>query len=470
MDALLSMLGDESQRLFLISVTTAFVLAIALVVVIFISRIALLKNRLFDAKEIDESKNRKISALQKELEEVRAKDEALEQELKQFNDTKISLQSKKELIFKMQERMNLLEEKEKENLDTIDACSKEYQTLAFKYKSLQKRNVFLVEENSRFRKENTKILMKVREQERRIFEKLMSLQGNREEQLREIETLTESILEKNNRLFDQLRHENILSEILPLKQEMLQYQKEIVSSLRKNLGREGDMQNDIAQRVESKQKIAESVDTLIEKLRDEKRMGEAGGAAAAYILDLSGIKEKKWVEIGMSKEQEGQIGTIRVKLPDGQSLTIDATFSLEPYEIYRQTLDRKKKEGALNTYLDSFEKHTEALFKSIPENGQYWMLVPAEEALQMVCRHERRLCDQAAKKGIIAIDASSLLTALESVALLWEYQRHYKLATELLSKSEAMQEKFEAYGEEISLLSQRLEMIQESLPVAHNKS
>ena len=469
MDALLAMLGDTSQRLFIIGVTTAFVLAIALVVVIFISRITSLKNRLFDAKEIDESKNRKISALQKEIKEVRAKDEALEQELKQFNDTKISLQSKKELIFKMQERMNLLEKKEKENLDMIDACSKEYQTLAFKYKSLQKRNVFLVEENSRFRKDNTKILMKVREQERRIFEKLMSLQGNREEQLREVEKLAEGIFEKNKQLFDRLRHENILAQILPLSEEMLLYQREIVSSLRKNLGREGDMQNDIAHRVESRQKTAESVETLVEKLRGEERIGDAGAAVAAYILDLSGIKQREWVEIEHSSEQEGQIATIRAALPDGQSLTIDTTFSLKHYETYRHTLDRKKRKDALDAYLDSFEKHTESLSKRMPQNGQYWMLVPAEEALRTICRNERRLCDQAAKKGIVAVDASALMAALESVSLLWEYQRHYKLATELLSRAEKIQENFETYGEEISAVAQRLEMLQESLPAGQSE-
>jgi hypothetical protein len=169
------------------------ILAIALVIVIFVSRIRFLKDRLFVAKEIDLSKNKKITELQKTLKEIKIKDESLTQELQRFNDTKVSLKSKKELILKMQEKMNLLEEKERLHLETVGGHIKDFQTLTFKYKGLKKRNEFLVEENSRFRTDNTKMLLKVREQERRIFEKLMMVHGNKEEQRKEIEKLAEKI-------------------------------------------------------------------------------------------------------------------------------------------------------------------------------------------------------------------------------------------------------------------------------------
>jgi DNA anti-recombination protein RmuC len=466
-EALLNSLSDESQRLFIVGVVTAFILGIALVVVVFISQIRFLKNRLFEAKEIDISKNRKIADLQKEMKEIRIKDDALELELKQFNDTKIALQSKKELIFKMQERMNLLEEKEKEQLDTIEACSKEYQTLAFKYKSLQKRNVFLVEENSRFRTENTKILMKVREQERRIFEKLMSLQGNTAQQRSEIKKLAEGIFEKNRKLFEALRHETVMSQILPLNEEMLKFQREIVSTIRKNLGREGDMHNDIALKVESRQKFEERIETVLEKLKEENFLGRAGSNVAATTLKLLGIEKSEWVTVEHSEAEgkEEQIAGVRFKLPDGQSVKLDTAFSLLPYESYCQEIDRTKREESLKRFMEDFEKYVDGLSKATDGQGYHWMLIPDSEALRTLCRSEKRLCDSAAKNGILAIDASMLLAALESMVALWEYQRHYRMATELLSKAEAIQENFETYGEEISDVSQRLEMIQDSFSV-----
>jgi len=469
-EAFLDSLADESQRLFILSVVAAFVLAIALVIVVFVSRIKFLKNRLFDAKEIDDSKNSRISELQKRLEEIQVKDDALEQELKQFNDTKASLQSKKELIFKMQERMDILEKKEKHHIDTVEAYSKEFQTLAYRYKGLKKRNEFLVEENSRFRTENTKTLMKVREQERRIFEKLMSLQGNTDEQLREIEKMADAILEKNRMVFDTLDYDAVMAKITPLSDDMLMYQKEIVSSFKKSLERERDMQGDIIQQIESKQKIREKIDTLLEKLKDEKRLTYAGSDVVSTILELSGIDEKRVErETAKGADDEERIVSVRVALPNGQKLMIDTSFPLEGYERYRKEIDPAKKEKALSDYLALVRKYTESLSRKISGRGSCWILIPSADAKLTMCSSEGRLCDQAAKMGMMLIEPETLLSALESVVLLWEYRRHYDLAMQLISKAEEIQDQFMEYGEEIGAISKRLEMIQGSLPVKSNK-
>lgn len=466
----LDILNDESQRLFVVVVVTAFILGIALLVVIFISQIRFLKNRLFEAKEIDLNKNRKISELQEEMAALRIKDEALEQELRQFEDTKKALQSKKELIFKMQERMNLLEEKEKEQLDTIEACSSEYQTLAFKYKGLQKRNVFLVEENSRFRADNAKILMKVREQERRIFEKLMSMKGDAGQQQREIEKLTEGIFEKNRLFFETLRRESILSEILPLNETMLKFQRETVSRLRKDLGREGDMQNDIARKIESRQNFDERIETSIDKLREEGALERAASEIIAYLLKLLGIEGSSWVRIERAEEEEGRIERVHIHLPDAQSISIETGFSLELYELYRQTVDREEREKALERYLNDFEHYVEHLASERrEEDGGHWILIAESDALERLCRSDKQPCDTLAEQDLLLLDASMLFEALESVGRLWEYREHYRVATELLNRAEALEENFERYAEEIGTLSQRLEMIQESFSINHTK-
>ena len=471
MEAFLNSLTDESQRLFVLSVVTAFVLAIALVIVVFLSRIKFLKNRLFDAKEIDESKNSRISELQKRLEEMQIKDDALEQELKQFNDTKASLQSKKELIFKMQERMDILEEKERHHINTVEAYSREFQTLAYRYKGLKKRNEFLVEENSRFRAENTKTLMKVREQERRIFEKLMSLQGNTDEQLKEIEKMADTIFEKNRVIFDTHDYDAVMAKLIPLSDDMLEYQKEIVSSFKKSLERERDMQGDIMQQIESKQKIREKIDTLLEKLKDESRLEYAGSDVVRTILELSGLDGKR-VKSEMKKDADHDEKTVSVQvaLPNGQKLMIDTAFPLESYEEYRQEIDPAKKEKAYSDYLALTQKYIESLSRKISGKGICWILIPSAAGKERVCSGEGRLCDQAAKKGILLIDPETLLSVLESVVLLWEYRRHYDLAMQLISKAEEIQDQFIAYGEEIGAVSKRLEMIQGSFPVSSNLS
>jgi len=473
MEALLNSLTDESQRLFIIGILAVIILAIALVIVIFVSRIRFLKDRLFAAKEIDLSKNEKIAELQKILKEIKITDDALMLELRDFNETKVSLKSKKELILKMQEKMNLLEEKEKLHLETVEGHIKDYQTLTFKYKGLKKRNEFLVEENSRFRTDNTKMLLKVREQERRIFEKLMMVQGNKEEQRKEIEKLAEGIFEKNRQLFAALQHETIMTRISPLADEVSRYQKEVIFGYEKSIGKERDLQEDIISRVGLYQKVGEDIGAIAERLKDEEKFEHLGADVVTYILNVSGIDRKVEAGVEVEGEEERENGLVTISLPDHQTLLIDATFSMASYEQYRKTVELSQKERELNSYLESLKKHITHLSKRVEESedDQYcWMLLPTQEALQTALRHESRLYDQALKQRVVLVGPTILLVALQSVAILREYKRYYKQASEIASGAEMMHEEFALLGEEMSSVSQRLEMVQRSLPVASNKT
>ncbi len=473
MEELLNTLTDESQRLFFASILAVIVLAIALVIVIFVSRIKFLKDRLFAAKEIDLSKNEKIAELQKKLKEIKIKDDALKLELRDFNDTKVSLKSKKELILKMQEKMDLLEKKERLHLETVERHIKDFQTLTFKYKGLKKRNEFLVEENSRFRTDNTKMLLKVREQERRIFEKLLMVHGNKEEQRKEIEKLAEGIFEKNQQLFGALQHETIMARILPLADEVSRYQKEVIFGHEKNIGKERDLQEDIVSRVGLYQKVGEDIGAIAERLRDEEKLEHLGINVLAYILDASGIDKNKVARIKIEEEEKQENTFVTISLPDRQTLVINATFSLLSYEHYRKTMEPLQRERERNSYIESLKKHIAHLAEKVGEsadNEYCWMLLPTQEALQMALRHESRLYDQALKKHVVLVGPTTLLVALQSVAMLWEHKRYYKQASELASRAEMMYEQFALFGEEMSSVSQRLEMVQKSLPVASNKS
>ncbi len=473
MEELLNTLTDESQRLFFASILAVIVLAIALVIVIFVSRIKFLKDRLFAAKEIDLSKNEKIAELQKKLKEIKIKDDALTLELRDFNDTKVSLKSKKELILKMQEKMDLLEKKERLHLETVERHIKDFQTLTFKYKGLKKRNEFLVEENSRFRTDNTKMLLKVREQERRIFEKLLMVHGNKEEQRKEIEKLAEGIFEKNQQLFGALQHETIMARISPLADEVSHYQKEVIFGHEKSIGKERDLQEDIVSRVGLYQKVGEDIGAIAERLRDEEKLEHLGINVLAYILDASGIDKNKVARIKIEEEEKQENTFVTISLPDRQTLVVNATFSLLSYEHYRKTMEPLQRERERNSYIESLKKHIAHLAEKVGEsadNEYCWMLLPTQEALQMALRHESRLYDQALKKHVVLVGPTTLLVALQSVAMLWEHKRYYKQASELASRAEMMYEQFALFGEEMSSVSQRLEMVQKSLPVASNKS
>ncbi len=410
------------------------------------------------------AKNKKIETLQKSLRTIEEEEFKLREELRDFNDTKVSLKSKKELIFKMQEKMNILEDKEKLHGEKVDTLVKDFQTLTFKHKGIQKRNEFLVEENSRIRIDYTKILLKTSHQERRIFEKLISSGSSKGGHVSEIEKLADAVYEKNRKLYDALQHEAVGVRLSPLSDDISRYQKELMFGYEKSMGKERNLHQDMVSHIKLYQKIEEDIMILSEKLKEEENFENFAAEVFVYILDASGIDQKKFVEMKDANEET----EVYISLPNDQNLMLDTSFSLAAYEAYLAELDASKKAEKLSDYLSSIKKHMDKLVKKskkISDESYCWMLIPEDEALSVALKQESRLYDKGLKKSIILVDPTMLLVTLQGVAMLWDYKYHYKQADALMTRVEAMYGQFEVLGIEMSDASQRLKMLQESLPL-----
>ncbi|MEA3492096.1 MAG: DNA recombination protein RmuC [Campylobacterota bacterium] len=462
MEFILNYITDESQRLFLLGVLTVIILTIALVIVIFISRIMFLKHQLFDGKVIDVEKDREISRLQEQYRITEIKNGELEEELQVLNNTKDALKSKKQLILKMQEKIIYLEESLREHLVAAEAESRDLQTLTFKYKSLQKRNEFLIDENRQFRSINMKYTLKVRDQDRRIFEKLMAAQGNKEEHRREIEILASRSLDKNQQLFDLLNSDPVSESILSLSDDIVQYKSELIYGYEKRFSKDKNLQSDIFLQSRLYQQIEDDTYRLLDISKDEKKLETLGEQIVEHILDLSQIDREKII-----REDEESTGIL---LPNHQKIVIDATFSIGSYEVYRDTIVKSKRELALRDYIESFKKHIDLMKRSLSQGEYRVILIPTQEALRVVLKNEERLYDQLSKRGLLLVSPTTLLVTLQNIAILWEYHRHYKHSSDIGIVVEELYAKFLKFGKEISVVSQNLEMIQGSLPVNTDKN
>ncbi len=466
MESLSNTLTDKSQRLFLIAVVTVIILAIALVIIIFTSRIKILKESLFYVKEIDLRKSNNIKILQESLEIIGKEDLALREELKQFNDTKVLLKYKTDLIFEMHEKMNLLEEKERLDLHKIKTLVKDLQTLTFDYRGVQKQNELLLDENSRIRNNHTKMLMKTSQQERRIFEKLMLLSGNKREQRREIEKLADAVYKKNCMLFDTLRYEVLIARLAPLSSVITNYQKELMFDLEKHTGKKRDLQLDMITHARVYKEIQEDIDLLSWGPKEEGRVAYFGAEVIVNLLGKSGVDQEKYVKFKSSDNRgvKSDIDVI-ISLPNDQKITLDTSFSMDLYECYQHTVDLLERDKKFSKYLISLKSHVEKLAENMQKSASssyYWMLIPDDEALNLALKQESHIYDQSITKHIVLVNPTMLLATLQGIAMLWDYKYHYSETDILAVKAEEMYGRFTVLSEEMSDASQRLEMLQES--------
>jgi DNA recombination protein RmuC len=480
MEALFSALTDESQRLFILGIAAVVVLAVSLLIVIFISQNKALRDRLADAGGVDQIKNNKIEQLQNEMVDIQIKNASIEQELTQFNNAKLSLQSKKELLFKMQEKMSELEKSESQLIANLEHAIKDFDQLGEAHKNLQRRNEFLVEENSKYRAENAKLQIKLQEQERRIFEKLAMMQDNKEQLKEEFERLAGKIFEGNSQKFAEFSKESLDNMIQPLHIQINEFKKQVADVYDKESSDRAVLKNEIHSLKELNKKISEDAINLTKALKgDSKKQGVWGEMVLEHVLEASGLR--KGVEYEREATHRGEENElfrpdVIVHLPDHRDLIIDSKTSLVSYERYVNSADDAEKARHLTAHAESINAHINELAKKSYERLKevntldfVFMFMPIEGALAVALEYDSSLYDNAFKKKILLVGPTTLLVAMRAVENVWKYERQNQNAKEIARRAGAMYDKFVSFSEDIVRISRQLDTVQGSFHAAKNK-
>jgi len=466
---LTTLLSDESQRFFIISLLVVVSLAIILPIIISLSKIKSLKNQLFDIKDLHIQKDSEIDRLQREKRAIKTKNKILEDKLIDFNNLAIELKSKQTLLEQIQDRVMLFEESERKYISNFENIERDLQDLRFRYKGLQKRNEFLVEENSQFRMDNKKSLLRIKEYEREIFDKLIT--QNRNKQHKTIERISSEIINRNQKIFDKINDSSFSRDLLPLADEVIKSQEDLVYQYEKIFSKNSDIRDEVVSNIEAYKRVDSEVDILFEKLNKKGLLRDLGKEITKYIFDISSI-DKRYLynhKIDEDTKATNNYSKFTIQLPNDLNVSVDSTLSLVSYEIYGDKDNRIEKEHALHSYLKSFENQIDQLIDNSKDNEYCLMVVPTRGALALALKYKSHLYDKASSRGIFLVTPTILLITLQNIYTLWQNYEYYTKATTLKMFSDDFYQKFSNLTQEISTISEELEQIQDTLPVETNK-
>ena len=155
---------------------------ITIIIVYFMTKINALSSFLEQAKEIDESKREKISALEIQIQEEKIYNINIMKKLEFFEKNKEILSIREREIVKLQENISLLSQEymesshhQENNFKALQAhhetLNNNYDSLIEKYRLLQKRNETLVQENNTFHTRLREIQIQLNEQKKQNKEK-----------------------------------------------------------------------------------------------------------------------------------------------------------------------------------------------------------------------------------------------------------------------------------------------------------
>lgn len=166
MQETLEVIQNDSTLMFIGGISVVVLLVIVLVIVVSAMRVKLYKDRFKNLLFENTEKSEHITKIEKELQEFKIKDAKNQQELAQFSETKITLNTANASYLDLQNNFNESEKDLSQIKAKLEASEGMYATLKNEHENLQERFDSTLEENMKYRTNNARLLMKLESEER----------------------------------------------------------------------------------------------------------------------------------------------------------------------------------------------------------------------------------------------------------------------------------------------------------------
>jgi DNA recombination protein RmuC len=217
-------------------------------------------------------------------------------------------------------------------------------------------------------------------------------------------------------------------------EEMLRPIREALAATEKTLGEMRTGHERVSTRLEEHARIGDSlraeVSLLGKALRQPQVRGHWGEIHLRRVIELAGMRNYcDFVEQETQRTDEGRRRPdVKVRLPNGRHIVIDAKANLQPY---LDALQARTPEEAEARYAD----FALSVAKTVDELGsrRYWeqadgspdfvvMYMPGEQLIDEALRRKPDLLEKAAESGVLIAGPASLIGLLRAVYLGFQEQ------------------------------------------------
>lgn len=406
-----------------------FLVTIAGIILIFMQRIARIKNENENLFFSEQSKNK----------------EALSN-----SENEISL---------LKERLSVTQNQKEELINEIN--------------QFKKTQAELTSENIKQNTENAFLKEKIQEQAKE-FERLQKQATS------EFENIANKILKKNTEDFSEVNQQKIHDLILPLKEKIQTFEKKVEDTYEKGLKDQTDLRAELKKLYDLNNRISDEANNLTKALKgDVKKQGNWGEIVLERILERSGLTEgQEFEREKVMQNAEGK--TIRpdviVNLPDKKNIIIDSKVSLVAYERFVNTDNPIERERHIKDHLISLKAHVKELnvkhYSSSPSlNSPDFVLlfIPIEASFSIAIEEDQQLFNYAWDNKVVIVSPSTLLATLRTIASIWQQENQTKHAFEIAKQSGMLYDKFVGFIEDIDKLGNNISTLQKTYDNASKK-
>ncbi len=311
------------------------------------------------------------------------------------------------------------------------------------------------------------------EKQHHYDEKIRFLNEARDQLKKDFNLLANEILENKGKAFREINQQSMQSLLTPVQAEMKSFREKVENIHSEDLKQRAELKNELLNLQKLNQDITDKAESLTNALQGQKKIqGNWGELILERVLDNSGLRQGKDYEREVSiKNHAGQ--TQRpdaiVYLPKNKHIIIDAKTSLSAYTRYVNADDELERHSAL-------AEHSQAVSARIDElaDRHYYklpglnspevviMFIPIESAYVEALRHDEGLYQRAIEKQVLVATPTTLLTSLNIVRQLWQFEDRNKHTAELAERAARFHNKLNNFLASMQKIGQQLDSARES--------
>ena len=254
----------------------------------------------------------------------------------------------------------------------------------------------------------------------------------------------EALKERANEL-KQTNEESIAHLVTPVREDLQKMQQSVNQAREQAAAQKASMDKTIEGLLRHTQEVERNAANLAQALQSNGKMqGDWGEQLLAGILENSGLRPG--IEFEVQENVKDEEGT-------NHRIIIDSKVSLTAYLNYAGAQNREQVEQAQKDNLRSIRAHIDELAKKQYDKlvpgalSQVLMFIPNEGSYILALRTDPQIGQYAYKKGIILINPTNLMLALQMIFNLWQTERQNKNTEKVTRQAADLYDKFATFVE-----------------------
>lgn len=292
----------------------------------------------------------------------------------------------------------------------------------------------------------------------------------------EMEVMTGKVLKERQEEFKNANRDDMNTITAPFLKKLEELQKIINDSKSGNEKSMTELGATIKAVMERSEQLSKDSKNLTEALKSRgKVQGDWGERVLIDILQESGLREGKEYEIQKNFQDDGKNSRpdVIINSPDGSKIIIDSKVSLTAYTNYVGAENDEERLKAAKENYESIWRHVNELagkYEKIVENAvpKVLMFIPNEGSYLLAMNYSQDLGNRAFKQGVIIINPTNLMLALELILITWQNTRQEENCRKIINAAGDLYDKFSIFSNTMVKLGNQISSSNKAISETYN--